>query len=305
MILSIRMMLTLMLLGTLCSVSPGQVEGQDEVVAKVGQWEITQKRVDRHLKNTIGNRELAAEQLAKARKVALDHLVSRQVVFEFVKKSCPVPDSEVTSELSILETNLAKVDQKLEDHLKKTSLSLEELKQEIRWRVSWQTYLNKKITEEAIATYFKRNRRIFDGTEMRVAHLVIDKQDDAKQQTQKAAELQKQIGAGKMSWADAVNANSIATSSKDKAGEIGWIRYREPMPDVFSNAAFKLDQGQISPPVETAIGIHLIKCLEIKPGKIGAEDVRDELRAHMTRFLFDRIATQRRDEVEVVYPAAK
>ena len=301
MILSIRMMLALLMLSTLCSISTGQ----DEVVAKVGDWEITQKRVDRHLKNTIGNRELAAEQLAKARKVALDHLVSRQVVFEFVKKSCPVPDSEVTSELSILETNLAKVDQKLEDHLKKTSLSLEELKQEIRWRVSWQTYLNKKITEEAIATYFKRNRRIFDGTEMRVAHLVIDKQDDAKQQTQKAAELQKQIGAGKMSWADAVNANSIATSSKDKAGEIGWIRYREPMPDVFSNAAFKLDQGQISPPVETAIGIHLIKCLEIKPGKIGAEDVRDELRAHMTRFLFDRIARRHRDDVEVVYPGAK
>ena len=303
MALCIRLTLTLLLLSTWGSASPGQ--DTDEVVAKVGQWEITQKRVDRHLKNTIGNRELAAEQLAKARKVALDHLVSRQVVFEFVKKSCPVPDSEVTSELSILETNLAKVDQKLEDHLKKTSLSLEELKQEIRWRVSWQTYLNKKITEEATGTYFKRNRRIFDGTEMRVAHLVIDKQDDAKQQTQKAAELQKQIGAGKMSWADAVNANSIATSSKDKAGEIGWIRYREPMPDVFSNAAFKLDQGQISPPVETAIGIHLIKCLEIKPGKIGAEDVRDELRAHMTRFLFDRIARRHRDDVEVVYPGAK
>ena len=303
MALCIRLTLTLLLLSTWGSASPGQ--DTDEVVAKVGQWEITQKRVDRHLKNTIGNRELAAEQLAKARKVALDHLVSRQVVFEFVKKSCPVPDSEVTSELSILETNLAKVDQKLEDHLKKTSLSLEELKQEIRWRVSWQTYLNKKITEEATGTYFKRNRRIFDGTEMRVAHLVIDKQDDAKQQTQKAAELQKQIGAGKMSWADAVNANSIATSSKDKAGEIGWIRYREPMPDVFSNAAFKLDQGQISPPVETAVGIHLIKCLEIKPGKIGAEDVRDELRAHMTRFLFDRIARRHRDDVEVVYPGAK
>lgn len=273
---------------------------QENDAATVGDWIITKSRVDRHLANTLGSRELDPKLLERARAEALEHLIRRQIVFEFVKKQCPVPDSEVTSELSILEANLRKTDQKIEDHLEKTGLSKEELKQEIRWRVAWQEYLDRKITDDAMKSYFDRNRRIFDGTEIRVAHIVFAK-TDAEEQIKLANQVRKEIGEGRISWDEAVKKNSIASSSKNNGGEIGWIRFRDPMPDVFSDAAFKLEQGQISSPVETAVGVHLIKCLEIKAGTISMKDRVKPLRIHMTRFLFDRIARNHRGELDIKY----
>lgn len=320
MVLCARSGLVFIVLAFVCLVS----EGQDEVTqprnradtkavektaaktivktaAKVAEWEIAESRVDRHLENAIGKRELSVDLLKRARAHACEQLVRRQVVYEYVKKYCPVPESEIRSELSILEANLAKVDQSIEDHLRKTRMSLAELKNEIVWKVAWGAYLKKKITEQSMKQYFQRNRKWFDGTEIRVAHILFKKSDEVAIQMDMANNVRESIGAGETSWADAVQANSIATVSKKSAGDIGWIRYNEPMPTGFTKVAFQLELEQISEPVPSAFGIHLIKCLEIKAGKTKLADVEDELRGHMTRFLFDRIADKHRDDVEISY----
>jgi len=38
------------------------------------------------------------------------------------------------------------------------------------------------------------------------------------------------------------------------------------MDEAFSRAAFALQTGQISPPVRSPFGVHLIRCEAIKPG---------------------------------------
>lgn len=274
---------------------------QNDVAAKVGQWEIKGSRVDRYLEVTIGKRDLGPELLKRARVEACEHLVRRQVVYEHIKKFCPVPESEIRSELSILETNLAKVDKTIDDHLKKTRMSQEELENEIVWKTAWAAYIQKKINKQSMAKYFGTNRRLYDGTEVRVAQIVFEKSNDVAKQVESAKKVRASIGAGEISWEDAVKANSIATESKKSAGEIGWVRHSEPMPVVFGKVAVLLDLDQISEPVVTSFGVHLIKCLERKKGKIELADVEEQLRSDMTRFLFDRIADKHRGEVEVIY----
>ncbi len=123
----------------------------------------------------------------------------------------------------------------------------------------------------------------------------------ADRQLMQAQDVRSQITEGKISWDDAVVKYSCATESKKNSGDIGWIRYAEPMPEVFNDAAFKLDPGQISQGVRTQFGVHLIKCNEIKPGKMGPRDAEDQVRQHATRALFDRIAQQHRSELTIAY----
>ncbi len=60
-----------------------------------------------------------------------------------------------------------------------------------------------------------------------------------------------------------------------------------------------MEVDEISPPVTTRFGIHLIKSLEIRPGKIGWRDAIDEVREHAARTLFEQIANEYRDNVTI------
>jgi parvulin-like peptidyl-prolyl isomerase len=62
------------------------------------------------------------------------------------------------------------------------------------------------------------------------------------------------------------------------------------MDEAFSRAAFTLDVGEISDPVVTPFGVHLIRCDAIRPGTKQLADVRKELEDALARELLDRIA---------------
>jgi parvulin-like peptidyl-prolyl isomerase len=165
--------------------------------------------------------------------------------------------------------------------------------------------LNDKLTAEFLADYYENHRRQFDGTEIEVAHLLIklEPNQDAEivaATVDRLARIREQIASGSLTWDAAVQEHSQAASRTDK-GMIGWIRLTEPMPMEFARAAFKLSPGEVSPPVHTDFGVHLIKCLDIKPGKKGWRDAEPEIRDHATDFLFHEISQNHAAKVVVKY----
>ena len=72
---------------------------------------------------------------------------------------------------------------------------------------------------------------------------------------------------------------SADPASADQGGNLGWAAPGD-YPEAFEEALFTLENGQISAPVRTEFGVHIIRLDEVRAGtqKPYAE-VRDELLA--------------------------
>ena len=104
-----------------------------------------------------------------------------------------------------------------------------------------------------------------------------------------AAALRRAILAGEISFSDAARKHSAGETSKD-GGRLGFIPRRGVMDEAFSRAAFAQEPGQISQPVITPFGVHLIRCDSIRPGTKQLADAAKDLEDALARELLDKIA---------------
>ncbi|NIP86218.1 MAG: hypothetical protein GTO03_11885, partial [Planctomycetales bacterium] len=100
---------------------------------------------------------------------------------------------------------------------------------------------------------------------------------EATKVVERAQQIRREILDGKITFADAVARYSTGPSRRE-GGQLGFIGRQGPMDEPFSAAAFALGKKEISPPLVTRFGVHLIQCLEIKPGTKTWTEVVDALR---------------------------
>lgn len=116
---------------------------------------------------------------------------------------------------------------------------------------------------------------------VRVSHILFQTNQsmsivDKSQQLKKAKEVKKEIEGG-TDFADAAEKHSNDKESAARGGDIGYIIKGWMSPD-FDAAAFTIEVGKVSDPVETPFGYHLIMVTEKKARqKINYKDVEGDL----------------------------
>ncbi|MCU0980065.1 MAG: peptidylprolyl isomerase [Pirellulaceae bacterium] len=269
------------------------------VVATVDGVPITAGEWQRELDRAVQDRELAPAALQPARDAALKQLIDRRLVVAYMKQNgFAARPQEVDRQLQRIRTRLEQQALTLDQYLQRTGLDSVELRQNVEWQIGWPRFLERYLTDENRERYFQQHRREFDGTEVSVAHILfrVESPDDPPSRDAAVAaaeQLRQRLVAGELTFAQAARQHSAAPTAGD-GGRIGFIGRRQPMPEAFSQAAFALEPGAISPAVVTAFGVHLIQCLEIKPGNQRWQDVRNDLEPALTQYLFRWAANRQR-----------
>lgn len=106
--------------------------------------------------------------------------------------------------------------------------------------------------------------------EVHVRHILVDTEDKAK-------EILTRLKAGEK-FEDVAKAESKDDGTKDKGGDLGWFPKGKMVPE-FDTAAFQLPVNQLSDPVKSTYGYHIIQVLEKDPNRPLTKDELDQAKS--------------------------
>jgi len=283
-----------------------QSSGDATAVAVVNGSPVTFLQVKRVLAAAVKNRPVPAEMLPALQAQALEQTILRRLVIDRLKEWKYEPtEAELKTAAENFDANLTLAGISKDEYLRRNYLSESDLDDLRYWEICWNRYVAAELTDEELKQYYDEHRRDFDGTELRVSHILWRVEGrgasaDANSVAATARGVRDEILSGKLTFAAAAKQYSIGPSRED-GGDLGFIRRREPMVEDFNTAAFKLNRGEISPPVATSFGVHLITVTDERPGSIPWTEVREPLAAAAENALFHKLAAELRKTAKVEY----
>ena len=183
-----------------------------------------------------------------------------------------------------------------------------ELERRVLWRLVWDRYLSKYRTAQRREAWFNRHHRDLDGTVLIVSHILLRPTAAADDKglaalLKQAESIREEIESGKLDFAAAAEKYSAGPSGK-LGGKLGKINRHGPMEESFSRAAFQLNSGEISPPVVSHFGVHLIRCDAVVPGTKTLADLTAQIDEALAKELLEKISKLERQRTPVKYTSA-
>lgn len=230
----------------------------------------------------------AAELYRRAR----EHAVGTQLLIEEVaRRHIEVPDADVDRSLAGLVGKIGG-EAKLDEALAQQGLTRDQFRASIRMGRQLDA-LVARITsgvpevseQEALQYYEEHPDRYVTPERAEVRHILIRPATDAEADKATARSrllaLRQQVLEGE-DFADLAAAHSECPSGKEAGGSLGWIVRGTTVPE-FDKAVFdELEAGELSEPVETALGLHLIEkqeAADVEPASF--DEVKERIRELM------------------------
>ena len=230
----------------------------------------------------------------------VEELIDRQLIREFLaKRKFAAPADELAFQIYEAEAAVKKHGDDPAVLLAKLGYTPERLKSELGLPLAWQAYIRHTVTLPQTKEYFEQHRAELDGTRLRARQIFLKlpampTEADVAAGTTRLKNLRSQIAAGKISFVDAAKKHS-ESPSKEQGGDVGVFGFRGKLPSPVVRAAFALKVHEISEPVVTAFGVHLIQVTERMPGDLSLEDVRQQIYERLSEQLWtDTISRERK-----------
>lgn len=207
---------------------------------------------------------------------ALDMLIINEITEqEVAKKKITVAEEEINKEMQEL-YDLYGGEAAVLVELERNGLTMEDLKKDVLVNLKLKKLLAERIEipEEEMLAYFEENKDLFAQEEkVKASHILVDSLD-------KANEVKDKLDAGG-NFTELVNEYSIDDGTKATGGDLGYFT-RGQMAQAFEEVAFAMEVGDISDPISTEYGFHII-LLEDKMAAQEAvyenskEEIKDQL----------------------------
>jgi peptidyl-prolyl cis-trans isomerase C len=273
----------------------------------------------------------------EARTQILNYLIDQTLLDQYLLQQKIVIDpKEIEKSVDEIKAELKKRNQEFAKMLEGMKLSETELREHIAAEIRWGKFAEGHANDKVLKELFDAQKYLFDGSQVRARHILIaSASDNAKAGEQAAAQLlaikqqiNKQVAEGLAklpadtdnltrekkrqtlldeAFAAQAKEKSACPSGKDKGGDVDWFQGVGFMVEPFSRAAFALKPFEMSGPVKTPFGCHLILVTDRKPGReVKFEEVKEMVKEHYCTNLRDSITSQTRQQSKIVVnPASR
>ncbi len=284
--------------------NPADTQGQlpPGVVATYSNKKITKQQFETriHIFEFIYDQPLSENVQAKAN--ILDDMVTRNLLYEeAMAKGFKADEKKVNDELDDIHKDLNErvYQDKATSDKKMTELGITE--QDLRDLVNLVATtrlmiedlgVKNKPTDEEVKAYFDEHQAEF-GEEVRASHILVA--DEAK-----AKELLAKIKSGG-DFAQLAKENSTDTGTAVAGGDLEFFG-RGSMVDEFDKAAFALNVGEVSEPVQTKFGWHIIKLTDKKPARTfeqAKEEVTKNLQEQKAMEAAQKLVTDLKEKANI------
>ncbi len=240
-----------------------------KVVAKVGEDPISRDLIYQRMHqyegmNPQGFKNKEADAMKKLAIGIVDQLIQQHLILrEAQRLQITVTEAEVEQQYVRTQANVGSPAE-FEKKLKQGNTDPQTLKRDIRdfimvQKVDFALQQQIPVSEREIADFFEANKAQLVQDRLRARHILVENE----MQAEEAFHLLK---TGGKDFAEVAKLYSLDKGTKDKGGELGWFSRGQLVPE-FEKAVFSLKPGEISRPVQTQFGYHIIQLEEIQPAK--------------------------------------
>jgi foldase protein PrsA len=219
----------------------------DEVVVSTSVGDITQEEFYNSIKEIAG-----------------DQLLQQVVIEKILNDKYEVTDEEIDEELAAVKEQYG---EGYEAALLQSNLTEDMLKTNIRFSLLQEKATQDvEVTDEEIQNYYDQASQ-----ELNARHILVEDEETAK-------EIVEKLKAGE-DFAALAKEHSTDTGSAEKGGELGWFSVGT-MVEQFNDAAYALEIDEISAPVQSDFGYHIIQVTDKREveGYGSLEDKKEEIR---------------------------
>ena len=279
---------------------------QSDVVATVNGKKITLEAVTKRLTDF---KDADSETLNAVKQEIIDQLITDILLEEFIdKQGLIVAPEEIEREVERIRSDIAGNQEyngpSLEKVLAAVGSDINEFKKGIKHSIALEKYFNNKVDDETLMKFFEENKSLFNGESIRVSHILIDTRDLKTQEEfskalEKIKNIKKEIDRG-ASFDELARKHSAHLSAQE-GGDMGFIQRKGSLAKPFLDAAFSLQIGEVSEPVKTEYGYHLIKVTDKKEGSnIKFADVKRNVRLEAIDAEILKLLERLRKEAQIV-----
>jgi peptidyl-prolyl cis-trans isomerase C len=252
------------LLSALLAIAASAQAADDKSAALVNGVSIPQTRVDMRVKAAMQQGQPDSPDLRKA---VRDDLINLEVITQAATKNGLDKQPEIAMQLELARQSVL-AGAFVQDYAKNHPIGDDVLKQEYE-------ALKKRVGNK----------------EYKLSHILVETEDEAKKV---AAELKKGAKFSKVA-----KSNTKDPGSKDSGGDLGWAvpsNFVQP----FGEAVLKLSKGQVSAPVQTQYGWHIIKLEDTRELKVPPyEEVKPNLEKRLQQQAIQKAVEDLRGKAKV------
>jgi parvulin-like peptidyl-prolyl isomerase len=234
--------------------------------------------------------DLTSEQKIEGYRQILDELITEKLVGK-AAAGVTVPQSEVDAQIAKIKAQFPS-EEDFSKQLATVGQSPEQLGEMVRKMLQQQQWLESEIagktevTDEEAKKFYEANKAEFEQPEtVKASHILfrVNKEDseevvNKKLEQAKTAEARAKKGED---FATLAKELSEEPGAKESAGDLGFFPKDRMVPE-FASAAFSQKVGDISDPVRTQFGWHIIKVTDKKAaGTLPYDEVKAQLIAYL------------------------